>query len=346
MSPPPAEFIKVISDFVRDVETTFPEYTMVLRKWSTDHERLYEFCLRKYHARSVDFFNKNEAIFAEEAEVDTEFLPHIHFKNLWQYEDLTEATKDAIWSYLQLITISLGVTAEETKESPTSEEMDEIVQQALEHMSQIWNRPTSEETIDPSVPSDSNTFGGGGGGASVGEEGQETPTGGSGQFGLGSGGSGHLDPSIGGSPLVSPIRKADSDGTPSKTPDFDGLFTGKLASIAKELAEETAGSLSFSEDATLEEATKQLFSNPANLSSVMKSVSEKLDSRMKSGDLNQEELMSEAMAMMGKMSSIPGLGNLFNNLPNMAKSPGFQNMSRQEKIKARLRNKVNNKNVK
>jgi hypothetical protein len=315
MSPPPAEFIKVISDFVRDVETTFPEYAMVLRKWSTDHERLYDFCVRKYIPRSVDFFNKNEAIFGEEAEVDTEFLPHIHFKNLWQYEDLTEATKDAIWSYLQLITISLGKTAEETKESPTNEEMDEIVQQALEHMSQIWNRPNSEETIDPSVttsePSNSNTFG------SVGEE---------------------------------------EPGTHSGTspPDFDGLFTGKLASIAKELAEETAGSLSFAEDATLEDATKQLFSNPANLSSVMKSVSEKLDARMKNGDLNQEELMSEAMAMMGKMSSIPGLGNLFNNLPNMAKSPGFQNMSgssnerssRQEKIKARLRNKVNNKNVK
>jgi hypothetical protein len=276
---------------------------------------LYDFCVRKYIPRSVDFFNKNEAIFEEDAEVDTEFLPHIHFKNLWQYEDLTEATKDAIWSYLQLITISLGKTAEETKESPTNEEMDEIVQQALEHMSQIWNRPNSEETIDPSVttsePSNSNTFG------SAGEE---------------------------------------EPGTPSGTspPDFDGLFTGKLASIAKELAEETAGTLSFSEDATLEDATKQLFSNPANLSSVMKSVSEKLDARMKSGDLNQEELMAEAMSMMGKMSSIPGLGNLFNNLPNMAKGPGFQNMSgslnerssRQEKIKARLRNKANNKNVK
>jgi hypothetical protein len=304
MSPPPAEFIRVISDFVRDVETTFPEYTMVLRKWSTNHERLYDLCVRKYIPRSVDFFNKNESIFAEDAEVDTEFLPHIHFKNLWQYEDLTEATKDAIWSYLQLITISLGVPAEETKASPTSEEMDEIVQHALEHMSQIWNRESTDGESGEETTPEQSGFGGSGG---------KTP---------------------------------DSKTPDSDTPDFDGLFTGKLASIAKELAEETAGSLSFSEDATLEDATKQLFSNPANLSSVMKTVSEKLDARMKSGDLNQEELMSEAMAMMGKMSSIPGLGNLFNNLPNMAKNPNFQNISRQEKIKARLRNKVNNKNNK
>jgi hypothetical protein len=322
MSPPPAEFIRVISDFVRDVETTFPEYAMVLRKWSSDHERLYDFCVRKYLPRSVDFFNKNEAIFEEEAEVDTEFLPHIHFKNLWQYEDLTEATKDAIWSYLQLITISLGVTGEETKESPTNEEMDDIVQQALEHMSQIWNKESNSgsETTDGNEEP----------GAQLGGEGRATPERETRSL---FGGSGGKTPDEG------------SEGT-TPTADIEGLFTGKLASIAKELAEETAGSLSFSEDATLEDATKQLFSNPANLSSVMKSVSEKLDARMKSGELNQEELMSEAMAMMGKMSSIPGLGNLFNNLPNMAKSPGFQNMSRQEKIKARLRNKVNNKNVK
>lgn len=328
--PPSAEFIKVISDFVRDVETTFPEYAMVLRKWSTDHDRLYEFCVKKYIPRSTDFFNKNESIFDEESELDTEFLPHIHFKNLWQYEDLTEATKDAIWSYLQLITISLGVAAEETNassSSPTNDEMDEMVQQALEHMTQIWNRESNEST-DPSVTSSTTTtFPADVPGTYSGGSGGKTPdikTPGSGQFGFG--------------------------GSGGATPDFDGLFTGKLASIAKELAEETAGSLSFAEDATLEDATKQLFSNPANLSSVMKTVSEKLDARMKNGDLNQEELMSEAMAMMGKMGSIPGLGNLFNNLPNMAanmaKSPNFQNMSRQEKIKARLRNKVNNKNVK
>jgi hypothetical protein len=285
------------------VETTFPEYAMVLRKWSNNHERLFDFCVRKYIPRSSDFFNKNEAIFEEDAEVDTEFLPHIHFKNLWQYEDLTEATKDAIWSYLQLITISLGVT-EETKASPSNEEMDEIVQNALDHMSQIWNRETTN-----------------------GESAETTPE------------------ACRGSGETSPDRSG-FGGSGGETPDIEGLFTGKLASIAKELAEETAGSLSFSEDATLEDATKQLFSNPANLSSVMKTVSEKLDARMKSGDLNQEELMSEAMAMMGKMSSIPGLGNLFNNLPNMAKNPKVQTLSRQEKIKARLRNKVNNKNVK
>lgn len=300
--PPSSEFIKVISDFIRDVGTTFPEYTMVLQKWSGNHDRLYEFCLRKYTPRSADFFNKNDAIFEEDSEVDTEFLPHIHFKNLWQYDDLSEHTKDAIWSYLQLITISLGVTQEEpttgseSTSSPTKEDMDEMVQNALEHMSQIWNR--EKETAEATTTSSSTA------------------------------------------------SAATTEDPPVPQPDmFDSIFTGKLASIAKELAEETAGTLSFSEDTTPEEATKQLFSNPGNLSSVMKIVSEKIDSKMKNGELNQEELMAEAMSMMGKMSSIPGLGDLFNNLPNLAKNPKAQQMSRQEKIKARLRNKVNNKQL-
>lgn len=317
--PPSAEFIKVISDFVRDVETTFPEYTRLLRKWSTDHERLHAFCVKKYTPRASDFFSKNERIFDEDAEVDTEFLPHIHFKNLWQYEDLTEGTKDAIWSYLQLISLSLGVTeptetdssSSSSSASPSSEEMDEMVQHALEHMSQIWNRESTPESSDTAA-----------------------------------------EPSVEPAPSTS---GASASAGASQGDMFEGLFTGKLASLAKELAEETAGTLSFAEDATLEDATKQLFSNPANLSSVMKSVSEKLDARMKNGELSQEELMTEAMSMMGKMSSIPGLGNLFNNIANMGKpggsgggasSSGYSQLSKQEKIKARLRNKVNNKNPK
>lgn len=302
--PPSAEFIKVINDFVRDVGTTFPEYALVLIKWSNNNDRLYEFCLRKYVPRSADFFNKNDSIFEEDSEVDTEFLPHIHFKNLWQYEDLSEATKDAIWSYLQLITISLGIenvssSASSSDASPTEEDMNEMVQNALEHMSQIWKK----------------------------EEGTTTST--------------TTEPAT--EPGPTAVNEGDPPVPPITPEAFDSIFTGKLASIAKELAEETAGTLSFSEGSSLEDATKQLFSNPGNLANVMQSVTSKLDERMKSGELNQEELMAEAMSMMGKMSSIPGLGNLFNNIPNMAKNPKVQQMSRQEKIKARLRNKVNNK---
>jgi hypothetical protein len=303
--PPSAEFIRVIGDFIRDVSTTFPEYDRLLQKCSTDHDRLYEFCLRKYPARSADFFSKNEAIFEEESEVDTEFLPRVHFKNLWQYDDLSEGTKDAIWSYLQLISLSLGVEQLEPSTRVPPEDMDEMVQNALEHMSQIWKKESESGisgVVEGGLPTAATS-------AAAGESAADPPV-----------------PPIGGG--------ADP---------FDGLFTGKLADIAKELAGETAGSLSFSEDATLEDATKQLFSNPGNLAAVMQSVTSKLDQKMKSGEISQEEMLAEAMSMMGKMGSIPGLSNIFNSLGGMGKNPKVNQLSRQEKIKARLRNKVNNK---
>ena len=33
-------------------------------------------------------------------------MPHIHFKNLWQFE-ITEKTRETIWKYLQLILFSI-----------------------------------------------------------------------------------------------------------------------------------------------------------------------------------------------------------------------------------------------
>ena len=311
--PPSTEFIKVINDFITAIRTTFPEYSQVLDKWATNPEKLYDFCMRKYPSRSGDIFSKNVSIFEENSEVDTEFLPHIHFKNLWQYEDLSENSKESIWGYLQLLTLSLEIPAKTSTVAPSEEEMNTIVQNALEHMTELWKNQeasTSASSTDTTLSELPNT--------------RETAE----------------DPEV-------PQLNTDM---------FEGMFSGKLASIAKELAEETAGTLNLDENASIEDATKQIFTNPGNLSNLMKSVSEKLDERMRNGELDQQELMNEAMAMMGKMGSIPGLGDTFGNLfntmanggraqnsrSNTRASQNNQHMTNQEKIRARLRNKVNN----
>ena len=310
--PPSTEFIKVINDFISAIRTTFPEYSQVLDKWATNPERLYYFCMRKYPSRSGDIFSKNVSIFDEDSEVDTEFLPHIHFKNLWQYEDLSENSKETIWGYLQLLTLSLEIPAKASTVSPSEEDMNAIVQNALEHMTELWKNNEASTTSTPETNSETNE---------VREE----------------------DPNV---PHIPQMN----------TDMFEGIFSGKMASIAKELVEETAGTLNFDENASIEEATKQLFTNPENLSNLMKSVSTKLTERMSNGELDQQELMNEAMAMMGKMGSVPGLGDVFGNMFNAMTNGGnphnsksktkvtqnYKNMTNQEKIRARLRNKVNN----
>ena len=126
----PEEFSKIIKDFVADMKTTFSEYSPFIDKWwkgadkfahiQDELERdaafkkgqessiqfLFKYCLKKYPPRFFDILNQVDSIFAEDSEVDTEFLPFIHFKNLWQ-DDISAATRETIWKYLQLILFSV-----------------------------------------------------------------------------------------------------------------------------------------------------------------------------------------------------------------------------------------------
>ena len=126
----PEEFAKVIKDFVGDLKTTFPEYDSLISKWwkdksvfdyieneeernkaieaseATSTKLIFSFCQKKLPPRFFDILYKNEDIFKPDYEGDTEFLPHIHFKNLWQF-DLSQTTRDTIWKYLQLIMFAI-----------------------------------------------------------------------------------------------------------------------------------------------------------------------------------------------------------------------------------------------
>ena len=115
----PDEFLKIIKDFVRDITSTFPEYKTFVDKWwknEDDPEKnknslkfIFNYCLKKYPPRFFDILYQNNDIFKEDTIIDTEFLPYIHFKNIWHY-DISDKTKDTIWKYLQLILFSVVST--------------------------------------------------------------------------------------------------------------------------------------------------------------------------------------------------------------------------------------------
>ena len=50
-------------------------------------------------------------MFKENSTLDTEFLPHIHFKTLWKL-DISQKTRETIWKYLQLILFCIIGTIE------------------------------------------------------------------------------------------------------------------------------------------------------------------------------------------------------------------------------------------
>lgn len=98
-----------------------------------------------------------------------------------------------------------------------------------------------------------------------------------------------------------------------------GMLDGKLGRLAREIAEETAGELELdlSEDSNINDVYEKLFKNPGKLMGLVKNVGSKLDTKLKSGDIKESELMEEATELMKKMKDMPGMGNMQEMLGKM-----------------------------
>jgi hypothetical protein len=103
-------------------------------------------------------------MFKEGSDTDTEFLPNIHFKNLWQC-DITDKTRETIWKYLQLITFSIvgnienkdafGDTAK-LFEAIDADEFKSKLEETLSHMQNLFNN-TNINTDDTNDTDEKNS---------------------------------------------------------------------------------------------------------------------------------------------------------------------------------------------
>ena len=113
------------------------------------------------------------------------------------------------------------------------------------------------------------------------------------------------------------ISVSDKDAVnPDSTESMDFLQNTKIGELAKEISESIDmtklginggdGGGMMPEDAM----------NPNVLSGIIQTVGSKITEKMTSGELNQEELMSEALSMMGKMND-SGHGDMMSNMMGM-----------------------------
>ena len=296
----PEEFAKVIKDFVGDLKTTFPEYISFINKWwktpehykqiENEEERntafekgqaksihtLFEYSKKKFPPRFFDILYKNEEIFKEDSDMDTEFLPQIHFKNLWQC-DISDKTKETIWKYLQLIMFSIVGTLENKDAFGDTAKMFEAI---------------NEEEFKSKL--------------------EETLTQMQGLFDV----SGNMasDSDSGNGINMENIPNADDIHS-----HITGMLDGKLGQLAREIAEETAEDLNMELDGAtdMNSVFQKLIKNPTKLMGLVKSVGSKLDTKIKSGDIKESELIAEATDMMNKMKNMPGMGNIQSMLNKM-----------------------------
>ena len=173
----PDEFPKIIKDFVSDIKATFPEYQPFISKWWKEKDAfldydgtkeetekamkqsqensiafVFKFCLKKFPPRFFEILYQDEKMFKEDSDIDTEFLPYIHFKNLWEC-DISDKTKTTIWKYLQLILFSIVGTIENRDafgdsaklfESINEDEFKGKLEETLEQMKGIFEKQEND----------------------------------------------------------------------------------------------------------------------------------------------------------------------------------------------------------
>ena len=310
------EFKKIIKDFVTDLLKTYPELDDKLddnlRKIKDDADddnqaimNIFDFCCNKYPKRFFDILYQNEKIFdvnnaqepCDNAEddannedannedannEDAEFLPNIDFAILWK-ENISDNTRSTLWKYLQLIlfTIVTSLNSEETFgdtaklfEAINEDEFKAKLEETMDNMHKLF------ENCDD-IGSDDN------------DDDQE-------------------DGTVHDSP---PSKKSFADSLPKPEElheHVSEMMNGKLGKLAKEIADETAKDLNLDADdnCSVKDVFETLFKQPTKLMSLVKKVGNKLDTKMKSGDIKESELLEEASLMMNKMKNIPGMGNL------------------------------------
>jgi len=316
----PEEFAKVIKDFVCDIQITFPEYKPLIGKWwpikekfdyiEDEEERttaiknaevkstvfLFTFCKKKFPERFFDILYQNEEIFKEESSIDTEFLPHILFKNLWQF-DISQKTRDTIWKYLQLIIFSIVGTIQDTNifgdsaklfEAINEEDFKSKLEETLEQMKGLFGQDSNESD-------------------------------------------------------GSNINMEDLPKAEDIHEHMSGLLDGKLGKLAKEIAEETAQSLNMDMDNTsdMKDVFSNLIKNPSKLMGLVKTVGDKLDTKIKSGDLKESELIAEATDLMNKMKNMPGMGNIQSMLNKMGFSGKMNTAGMESQMNKNMKQALN-----
>ena len=292
----PEEFVKVVYDLINDILFAFPEFNQGLNldlhniketKDEVSIQSIYNYVKRVYPERFFDILYKNEKMFFND-DINTEFLPGIDFKAIWS-DDVSDNTKETIWKYLQLILFSvIGKVDSQDSFGDTAKLFEAI------------NEDELKQKLEETMSNLQNMMEGSGLGGSRNDSDDTDP----------------ID-----------VTGIDMDKLPN--PDdiqghINGLLDGKLGNLAKEIAEETAADLNIDmENATsVNDVFQNLFKNPGKLMGLVQNVGGKLDSKIKSGEINETELMKEAGELIGKMKDVPGMGDIQSMMQKMGMGMG------------------------
>ena len=252
-------------------------------------KRCYDHCKKMFPQFFFFILYENNELFNKETELF--LLPNINFIDLWKSE-ITDTTRSTIWNYLKLI-LFIVVADVNTKdtfgdsaqlfEAINNDEFKKKITESLSEMENIFKKKMSQPTQSnrKKKTTDSN------------EKNEKNEN-----------------------------EDADADADADEDMELPNaeelhnhinqMMEGKIGSLAKEIAEETAEDLdiNMTDQSSINDVFSKLFKNPTKLLNLVKNVGSKLDSKIKSGEIKESELMQEATDFVANMKNMPGMNNL------------------------------------
>lgn len=283
-------FEKNISDFLADLLNTFPELeSKITSIKKLDTEKLKKYCSKIYPERFFDILYENNDIFEFDYENNVAFLPGIDFKAIWNDEGITDNIKKVIWKYLQLILFAIIGSMENASSFGDTAQLFEAI-----------NEDKFKDKLEDTLKNISEVF-------------------------------------------ENKNNEGNSDGNNDNKTDYSnsipnsdnlhehlsGMLNGKIGKLASEIAEDVSKDFNLEgNEESMEHVFKNLLKNPTKIMGLVKNISSKLDTKIKSGELKESELMSEASQMLQKMKDMPGMGNIEKMFGEM----GIPGLSKKSKV--------------
>lgn len=114
--------------------------------------------------------------------------------------------------------------------------------------------------------------------------------------------------------------------------DFEHLMNGKIGSIAKEIAQETAHEFDNHED-----FMSSMMKDPSKIMGLVKNIGSKLEDKLKSHNLKDEDMMKEATEMMNQL---PGLKDMMKHMDMKGMMNKMEQETKKNATKERMRKKM------
>jgi hypothetical protein len=273
----PDGFVKIINDFVTDILTTFPEYTNIVKTWWNINEILSEQTLA------------NQTLILKHC---VKVFPERFFDILNKNTDIfldtssvnTEFLPGVVFKYLWKCDIS-----EKTRET-IWKYLQLILFSIVDNPNDMGDTFKIFENMDENILREK-----------LAETMESMKT-----------------------MFQSNDDNNDNPNVPKQSPEdihahLNDMMKGKLGKLAMDFAEETAQELNIDMENTTstKDAFQKIFKNPANLMNVVKNIGSKLDGKIKSGEINESEIITEGMEILNKMKNVPGMENIQNMFSQM-----------------------------